>query len=130
MLFDEFQMSGYDPDRQDTNEIYVEIKAGILMQSLKIPSINAKFVKIRLINKAGPCMSIEAELVGLHFRWSGSHGSVFIRASGIFRSHLKPPAVDEQCSMFQSKSFIDYYGQIQHHRNSWSSVCVVRSILS
>ncbi|OWA53833.1 putative Checkpoint protein HUS1 [Hypsibius exemplaris] len=58
-IFEEYQMSGYS---EDANEIYLDVKAEILMQSLKVPSDCAKFVKIKLTNKNGHCMSVEAEM--------------------------------------------------------------------
>ncbi|GAV04734.1 hypothetical protein RvY_14967 [Ramazzottius varieornatus] len=59
MLFDEFLMTGY---ASDANEIYLELKVDTLIQSLKIPSQKAKCLKIKLTNKAGPSLTVEAEL--------------------------------------------------------------------
>lgn len=59
-------MSGY---AADTNEIYVEVNPEVLLRGLRVPSINAKSVKMKLTNRVGPCMCIEAELVPKIFDW-------------------------------------------------------------
>ena len=86
-------MAGYS---DEANEIYLEVKADIFMQSLRTPSQSAKFVRIKLTGKAGPCLSVEAELVnfeGIFFvnlsqAWNNTFLSVCFFSLAISSSEL------------------------------------------
>ncbi|XP_055356686.1 checkpoint protein HUS1-like [Paramacrobiotus metropolitanus] len=65
VLFDEYNMVGYAPD---ANEIFIEVNPEVLLRGFRVPQKNAKYIKIKLTNRVGPCMCVESELPSMTMR--------------------------------------------------------------